>query len=345
MANKIAINARFYSHRLTGMQRYGAVLAERFQAEADCIRPATPMKGMKGHLWEQVRLPMAARGKLLWSPNNTGPITVSNQVCTIHDLIPLDRPEWFSPKFSAWYKWLLPKLVRRVAHIIAISEFTKGRIVDSLGVKPERVTVVPNGVDAAAQLESNALEDVRAKLGITSRNYLLCLGSLEPRKNVKRLVDAWGRIQPRLPDDLQLVIAGGQASSQVFAGMELGGNTPGVAFTGYVNDGDLPALYAGALALVYPSLYEGFGLPPLEAMAYGTPVITSNTTSLPEVVGSDALLVDPENVEELGAAMERMVLDTSLRQSLSARGRERSQAYSWDKTARLTWQILAAHAS
>jgi len=145
---RIALKARFRSHRPTGMQRYALELSSRFAAYLDPLVPERPLKGPSGHLWEQLYLPAAVGGRLLWSPNNTGPLAVAKQVCTIHDLIPLDHPEWFSRKFSQWYRWLLPRLAKRVRQIIAISEFTKCRIVELLGVPPEKIAVIPNGVNA-----------------------------------------------------------------------------------------------------------------------------------------------------------------------------------------------------
>jgi len=145
---QIALNARFHSHQPTGMQRYALELSSRFGPHLDSLKPDKPLRGPSGHLWEQLFLPSAVRGRLLWSPNTTGPLAIEKQVCTFHDLIPLDHPEWFNRRFAQWYQWLLPRLAKRVRKIIAISEFTKQRIVELLGVSPEKVAVIPNGVDA-----------------------------------------------------------------------------------------------------------------------------------------------------------------------------------------------------
>src|SRR6266849_1151865 len=145
---QIALNARFHSHQPTGMQRYALELSRRFADYLDPLTPSRPLRGPSGHLWEQLYLPSAVRGRLLWSPNNTGPLAISKQVCTIHDLIPLDHPEWFNQRFARWYAWLLPRLAKRVQRIIAVSEFTRQRIVELLGVPTEKVAVIPNGVDA-----------------------------------------------------------------------------------------------------------------------------------------------------------------------------------------------------
>jgi glycosyltransferase involved in cell wall biosynthesis len=339
----IALNARFYSHLPTGMQRYGLEMAKRLAEELFIVRPNRPLRGTEGHAWEQFYLPLATRGRLLWSPNNTGPLGVSRQVCTIHDIIPIDRPDWFSPRFSAWYNWLLPKLVHRVQHLIAVSEFTKQRLVERLGVAPSKITVVWNGVDA--QFTPRPLDEIdrmRRELGISSRQYLLSVGSLEPRKNLRALLTAWRRISPDLPADIDLVVVGAKGASLVFSDAKLGDVPPRVCLTGYVAQEQLPALYSGAMALVYPSLYEGFGLPPLEAMACGTPVVTSGTTSLPEVVGDSAVLVDPLSPDSIAEGIQRIVLDAPLRAQLRERGLRRARGITWDQSAAETRKVFSA---
>ncbi len=327
----IALNARFYSHRPTGMQRYGIEMAKRLAGCLDVLRPGRPLRGAEGHLWEQFYLPTASRGRLLWSPNNTGPLAVGHQICTIHDIIPVDRPEWFSPRFAAWYQWLLPKLVHRVQHIIAISEFTKRRIIERFGVDATKITVVPNGIGSEFVPQSQP-----------PGQYLLSVCSVEPRKNLPGLLRAWQRVAPRIPSEIELVLVGGKGASAVFQDAGVGELPPRVRFTGYVSDEQLPGVYAGALALIYPSLYEGFGLPPLEAMACGTPVVTSETTSLPEVVGEAALLVDPATEESIADGIRRIVDDAPLRDRLRSAGLARARQYTWDRSAEETRAVLSA---
>ena len=341
MTNSIALNARFAVHRPSGMQRYGIELAHRLRDHLHMLRPAHALRGPAGHLWEQFYLPSATHGRLLWSPNNTGPLAVSRQVCTLHDLIPLDHPEWFSRRFAAWYQWLLPRLAKQVRHIIAVSEFTKQRAVELLRVPPEKVTVILHGVDERfkPQPEESILE-MRRVLGIDSPSYLLYVGNLEPRKNLHRLIRAWEIAQRSIPEEIELVVAGAKGSSLVFEQVSLGAIPPRVRFSGYVPDQHLPALYSGSLALVYPSLYEGFGLPPLEAMACGTLVVTSSNTSLPEVVGDAATLVEAEDVHSIADGILRVVSNNGRRSEIQQGGFERIKHFTWERTAAETLRVL-----
>lgn len=337
----IALNARFYAHQPTGMQRYGIEMANRLAHGLDVLRPYASLRGATGHLWEQAFLPAASGNRLLWSPNNTGPLAVARQICTMHDIIPVEHPEWFNARFAAWYQWLLPKLTQRVRHLIAVSEFTKQRLVERFGIRPEKITVVWNGVDEQFRPRSaDEIAAVREALGIRGTRYLLSLGSLEPRKNLRRLLAAWGKLRPELPQDVSLVVVGAKGAPKVFRDASIDTIPDGVHFTGYAPQECLPALYSGALALVYPSLYEGFGLPPLEAMACGTPVITSNTTSLPEITGGAALLIDPRSEDAIADAILRLVADQSLRDSLSARSLVHASKLTWDQSASQTWKVL-----
>lgn len=346
MSAGIKVNGRFYSHRPTGMQRYALEISARCPSRARIVRPRQKLRSGLGHAWEQVYLPLATGRDLLWSPNNTGPLAVRRQVCTIHDLIPLDHPEWFSPSFVALYRWLLPRLAVRLRHIIAISNFTKARVVELLKVDERLVSVIPNGVDPAFRPQPpEKIADVRRSLGLGSRPYALCVGSLEPRKNLKTLLKAWTVLPAAIRSEFQLVIAGPKGNSSVFRDAGVGELSPDVLLTGYVPQEDLPVLYAGAAVFIYPSLYEGFGLPPLEAMACGVPVVTSSTSSLPEVVGDAAVLINPENVEDLACGIEQALTNDSLRRDHIARGLSRAHGLSWDSAAQQTWQLLAREAA
>lgn len=342
---KVVVNGRFHAHRPTGMQRYALSVSERLADKVSCLKPPVALRGPAGHLWEQTILPLSARGRLLWSPNNTGPIASRRHVCTMHDLIPLEHPEWFNPRFAAWYQWLLPRLARNLDHVVAISEFTRQRVQELLGVPESRITVVPNGVDAAYHPRTEEeTAAVRSRFELGGNPYLLYVGSLEPRKNLAGLMKAWRIALSGIPNEVQLVVTGAAGRSAVFAQQTLGEIPPRVKFTSYVPEADLPALYAGATAVVYPSLYEGFGLPVLEAMASGAPVITSSNTSLPEVAGDAAVLVNPHNAEEIAGAMQTVVASESLRQRMRAAGLARARQFSWERCTLETWRVLEAYA-
>jgi len=213
-----------------------------------------------------------------------------------------------------------------------------------IGIDESRIACVPNAIDVTNGVTLTEVDRQRKRreLGISSRQYLLSVGSLEPRKNLRALLTAWRRIAPELPDDIDLVVVGAKGASQVFSDAKLGEIPPRVCLTGYVAQEQLPALYSGAMALIYPSLYEGFGLPPLEAMACGTPVVTSGTTSLPEVVGDSAVLVDPLSPDSIAEGIQRIVLDGTLRDQLRESGLLRARGITWERAVTETRKVFAS---
>ena len=186
------------------------------------------------------------------------------------------------------------------------------------------------------------MERAREALSIRSPYYVLSLGTLESRKNLRRLLSAWASCVCDIPDEIWLVIAGSGGTSRVFSCPEIGSLPPRVYFTGFVADRDLPALYCGALALAYVSLYEGFGLPALEAMACGTISVVSNNTALPEVIGNAGILVNPFDSEAIAAGIKRIIQDLGLRHDLKIQAIKRSGEFSWQRAADLTWDVLSA---
>jgi alpha-1,3-rhamnosyl/mannosyltransferase len=272
----------------------------------------------------------------------THPVRRAKRVVSIHDLTVMLFPQWHPADRLREMHAGLRKSAMAADRIIAVSRYTKNDIVKHLGVEPGRVAVVPLAVDPALQpLPRDEIDAALAPLGLAHGTYLLFLGTIEPRKNVGRLLDAMNAAGP---DVGPLVLAGGlgwgnEALSPRIAALARQGR---VRAFGYVPELLRVRLLAGARALVYPSLYEGFGLPPLEAMTCGTPVITSAVSSLPEVVGDAALLVDPLDVDELAGAIKRLWHDDTLRAELRARGLARARQFTWDRTARLTLDVYAA---
>ena len=326
---------------LTGVQRYAQRLCASLGDSIETVHPSRPLLGLRGHLWEQTVLPMRSGRRLLWSPTNTGPLKVRRQVLTVHDVASIDHPEWFDAKFAAWYRWLTPRLVKRVARVITISEFSRQRLAAVTKSDPEQIAVIPPGVDERFYpRQSDEIVAIKEKLAIPSENYVLSLGSLEPRKNLPRLMEAWPRCVQRIGGEVSLVVAGAPGRRNVFREIKLEHELPQVHTVGFVDDEDLPALYSGAMALVYPSMYEGFGLPVLEAMACGTVPIAGNSTSLPEVVGDAGVLADVLDVEAIAHAVVSVVEDSCLRDELRMRAIARSKLFSWDRAAQLTSRIF-----
>ncbi len=319
---------------LTGQPRYTRELVDRLGDLVAPVAPARTLPGVQGHAWEQAVLPLRLGRRLLWSPSTSGPLAVRRQVVTVHDVAPLDHPEWFAPRFAQWYGFLVPRLVARCDHIITISEFCRQRIIDRCGIAEDRISVVPNGVGEhfaprSAEDQQAARDAVGAPLG----RYLMTLSSLEPRKNVAALLRAWSAVLPDLPDDVQLLVVGGAGASRVFGAVDLRALPPRVVVTGAVSDKHLPALLTAASGFVFLSLYEGFGLPPLEAMACGTPVLVADRTALPEVVGNAGLLVDPTDHDAVAAGLLRLVVADPEREQRVSSGRTRAAELSWDRAA------------
>jgi len=298
-------------------------------------------------LWEQVAQPIAmfrAGVDLLHAMAFVGPLLAACPfVVTIYDLSFLHYPEVFRP----WNRWYLSRFTAISAHraerVIAISHHTKSDIVKMLKVSPDRVDVVYCGVDEIFHpIPPTEVAQFRHKRVLPDR-FILYLGTLEPRKNVTRLIRAYQRWRKAEPGVPRLVIAGGKGwyYDQIFAEVEGLGLIGEVLFPGYVPQQELPYWYNAADLFVYPSRFEGFGLPVLEAMACGTPVVTTLAASLPEVAGDAALLVSPDDETQLAEAMHRALSDQSLRQEMIARGQAQAAKFSWVNTARQTVDTYA----
>lgn len=294
--------------------------------------------------WQQFELPrraQAAKADLLHVPGFDAPLwKPCTVVLTVHDLIGLLFPANLPPISRFYWAWWLPRTIHWADWIIADSEHTRRDLIRLLGIPAERIEVIYLGVDEAFQpLETQArLEAVRHKYSLPL-NIILYVGTLEPRKGLETLIAAYGALAADIPHDLVIAGKKGWYTAPLFLQVEDLGLDPRVHFTDYVADEDLPSLYNLAELFVYPSRYEGFGLPPLEAMACGTPVVCSNAASLPEIIGDAALSVPPDDAEALAAAIRRVLADKALRAKMRASGLERARSFTWEKTARRTAEI------
>lgn len=330
----LGINARFRRGPQTGVQRVAAEILPRLGLPHREFAPDSAASGVAGHAWEQFILPARAMGAPLWSPCNTGPVAVRSQVVTIHDAAVFDHPEWFSRSFVATYRLLLPLLARSARRIVTVSHFSRARLALALGIPGDRIEVVHNGVaERFAPAAPEAVAQAAAQHGVIPGRYFVTLSTLEPRKNLALTLRAWAAARARLPADVRLLMLGGAGKASIFSGTDEGGDPEGVVRAGFVPDADLPGLLSGATALIYPSLYEGFGLPILEAMACGAPVVTARTSSLHEVGGTAALYVDPDDAGALAATLCRLVAETDLRSDLREAGLVQASKFSWDTAA------------
>lgn len=316
----------------------------RFPSAREIVLPG---KNPLARLWrEHVLLPLACRREkvdLLHCPKSAIPyLSPCRVVVTLHDLIPLKHPE--TEKFAARMYWRLqmPIAARRSSFIITDSEHARQEILADFGCPPEKVKAIMLGFDPRMIEPREAADGDRIcrKYGLPSE-YLLYVGTIQPRKNLGTLIQAFYKLKQDGWSDLKLVIVGrkGWLYDQLFkdiTGLELESE---IIFTGFVPDEELPYIYERARIFLYLSLFEGFGLPPLEAMACGVPVITSNTTSLPEVVGEAGIALDPTDAGQVAIAIRQVLQNGQLADQMKSKGAARARLFSWDSAARLTLEI------
>lgn len=325
----VVVNGRFLARRVTGVERHGREIL-RYIGDASRLE-STSRQGWRGHAWEQFLLPgKVKQNSILWSPANTGPLLVRNQALTIHDLSPLEHPEWFHKNFATWYRLFLPILAKRVQKVFTPSEYVKQKVMRRWGIK--NVTVTPNGVDHS--LFHPGAKQSHANLPPC---YILFVGTLEPRKNLNLLLNAWNNIKDQFKDTWLLIVG---ISGSVFNEIHVPQQRERVRFLGYVDDVTLAGLYANAMLFVLPSQDEGFGLPALEAMASGAPVIVSDGGALPELVGEAGITFCLSNPNELTTLLSECLINPNLGGELTERGLERARSYSWQKTAEIVWKNL-----
>ena len=276
------------------------------------------------------------RCDLYHEPNNIPIRWHGPCLTTVHDLSVLRHPEWHPADRVHWYEREFRKSLDRVSHFITVSQFTRQEMIDLLGVDPQRITVIPLGPRAVFQPRDPAQVSHWLKSHGYPTQYVLTVGTIEPRKNLTTTLAAYAALPNEYRQRFPLLIAGGGGwgDETVDALIERHSLCENVHVLGYVEDEALAHLYAGARVLVWPALYEGFGLPPLEAMACATPVITSNTTAIPEVTANAATLVDPQDTDAIRDTLLRVLDDDAWAGELATKGLARSRTYSWDTCAK-----------
>lgn len=363
---RIGINGRFLIARRTGVQRAAYNLiknlvqldreneyflftheSQRHSPEWQYpnvrIIPSEIQEGdnLRNHLWEQFTLPRLAKlhgVDLLHSPANTAPLFYKGKsVIHIHDLCFVVNPQWYSFTFRTVYNLLIPRLAKRATKIITNSNNSKNDLLKYCDLAADRVSLIYWAVDDTF----TAAADPKQEEPVADAGYILYVGSLEPRKNITALLKGYEYLREKYPQlKTKLVLIGGE--SPLFANVRLSIKLykDDIIFKGFVTDKELRQAYRDASVVAYPSLYEGFGLPPLEAMACGTPVVTSSTSSLPEVVGDSALMVSPHDYQRMGEMLAKVLLDKDLAAELRSRGLERVKRFNWVRVARETLSVF-----
>jgi glycosyltransferase involved in cell wall biosynthesis len=358
MSSVCYINGRFLTQPITGVQRYAGettkaldLMIESEEIVSDDIsfcllvpqgplRPLTlkhiPTKQvghLSGHLWEQIELPWYAHDGFLVNLCNAAPIVKKRQAVAIHDAGVFVCPESYSFAFRTWYRFMLRAAARQSAVVITGSAFSRDEITQHTGVPSAKIQIVQGGCNHVDGVPGD--DTLITRIGLSGRPFLLAVSSLSPRKNFQAVIDAVGRLGEVGFD----VVVAGAANPKVFGRTKLTASDR-IRFLGEVNDAELPALYKKAAAFIYPSLYEGFGLPPLEAMRLGCPVIVSDIPPHREVCGEAAVYCNPHDIQNIANQIMNIMSDADLRRRYADLGRTRADVFTWQKSAERMYRIL-----
>lgn len=347
--HRVDINGRFFTQRVTGVQRYaretlrcldellaandGAGIEWRLLvprgARVPAMRflPVHTVGRLQGHLWEQLELPMYTTGRLLFSFGFTGPLLKRRQVITVHDAAVVRQPASYNRLFRLWYTHLVRSVGQRAPAVMAVSEFSRREAAQCFGIDPERLHQTTEGWQHLQTLQAD--ETVLDVQGLRGKRFVLAVSSPTPNKNFGVIARALSSMGDQAPH----CVVVGATDAAIFAGSHE--SSASLHRVGYVSDAQLKALYEAATCFVFPSFYEGFGLPPLEAMSSGCPVICSDAAVLAEVCGDAALYFRAASAYDLACQLRRLLNDEPLRRMLIERSAARVQHYSWHKGAGL----------
>lgn len=354
------INGKFLAQSLTGVQRYAIELLQAFDAllaDGSCVVPSPvvllvpsqriqPLPTLRRirireipsgnlHLWEQVHLPWAARGALLINLAGSTPLIKFGQVCTFHDTAVFDVPTSFSANFVRWYRLLFYAQGRLSRRVLTVSRFSKERLVHHLGIDADKIDVVHCGADHMRRQPADST--VLGKLGVESGRYFLAVGSANPNKNFARLIEAFAGLQE---SDARLVVVGGSNATVFADSSDAAREDPRIVRAGRLTDAEIKALYSNARVYIFPSIYEGFGLPPVEAMFCDCPVLAARAASIPEICGSGAAFFDPHSVADIRASMQRALHDDAWLEDLRRAGGVRAETFTWHNAALSLVRVL-----
>lgn len=356
-ARCITVNGRFLSQPMTGVQRYAYELMTALDAllTSRAIEPApvtilappdakvlpawsTLRIQQAGHftgqLWEQIDLAIYARGSLLFTPCGGAPLAHNRHVIAIHDAGPFATPAAYTPAYRTYYRFLERVMARKARHIITISEFSRQELIRYLHISEEKISCTLLSGEHVLRFEKDA--SVLARHQLVPGKYVLAVGSKNPNKNLRGLVEGFAFLKD---SSVALAIAGGSNSVVFGKGAELSG---AVKELGFVSDAELRTLYENAACFVFPSFYEGFGIPPLEALMLGTPVVVSRAASLPEVFGDTVLYCDPYSPEDIADQISKVLMGQGPRKEMSLK---HASTFTWERCARETWATLIRHLS
>jgi glycosyltransferase involved in cell wall biosynthesis len=350
---EITVNGRFFTRSPTGVDRFAAELLRAWLPQAmraHSVRALVPAKSalkeshdlplkpsgvgaLTGHAWEQLELPRHSGDSMLLNLCNTGPVARRRQLVVLHDAGTIANPDTYSLAFRSWYRWMFGGLMRRAGIVATVSKFSASELMKHVGGRAAGIELIQGAGDHILRAQSDAR--VIERLGLSGQRYVLAVGSRTPNKNLGGVA----RAAALLADLGCKVVAAGGSNARVFNGVELSGESHVLA--GYVTDGELRALYENAACFVFPSLYEGFGLPPLEAMLCGCPVVCSDRASLPEVCGQAALYCNPDDPADIAAKLRRVLTSPALQAELREAGRARAREFGWSRAAAQLEELLS----